>query len=96
MLVLCKRSNGLETSRFGFVVSRRIGKAIVRNRTKRLMREAVRLQCDLVFAGWDIVLIARAGIAGADYWTVEHAVTHLLGRAGLVREAPDGVGDETE
>ena len=66
---------------------------MVRNRVRRLMREAVRLQWDLVSPGWDVVLIARAGIVGADYWAVEHSVTHLLGLAGLFLGPADSTED---
>ena len=94
MLVLCRHPNGLQTSRFGFSVSRRRGKAVVRNRIKRLMREAIRLRCVLVSPGWDIVLIARAGIAGADYGAVERSVTHLLSLARLLPGPSDGTEDQ--
>lgn len=95
LLVLSRAPNALDVSRFGFSVSRRIGGATVRNRMRRLMREAVRLQCDLVSPGWDVVFIARKGILGADYWAVERSVTRLLRLAGLHRavEAP-GAGTE--
>jgi ribonuclease P protein component len=82
-LVLCACENGLDQSRFGIVASKRIGNAVARNRVRRLISEAVRAQCDLVSPGWDVVLIARKGILGADYWAVEHSVSQLLGQATL-------------
>jgi ribonuclease P protein component len=84
LLVVCKHPNGLPISRFGFSVSRRIGKAVARNRVKRQMREAVRMQQDLVAPGWDVVWIARQPIGLAAYADIEQTVARLLGVAGLL------------
>lgn len=73
--------NGLDLSRYGFSVSRRVGKAVVRNKVKRLLREIVR-QTPLR-PGWDIIFIARATAAGADYTKLGKTVRKLLFRAGL-------------
>lgn len=96
MLVLCKCPNGLPTSRFGFSVSKRIGKAVYRNRVKRRLREGVRLRCDLISPGWDVVLVARKGIIGVGYGAVEDSMTYLLGVAGLFRPAVDAAIGEGE
>ncbi len=85
LLVLLRAPNDLEIARFGFSVSRRIGGAVVRNRYRRLMREAVRLQLDRVAPGWDVVLIARQGIVGTDLGALESSVARLLQVAGVQR-----------
>ncbi|OGO05637.1 MAG: ribonuclease P protein component [Chloroflexi bacterium RBG_13_56_8] len=94
-LVLCVHPNGLENSRFGFSVSRRIGKAVARNRNKRLIREVVRMHREMVVPGWDVIFIARRGIVEVDYWAIERSVLNLLRLAGLLRtEHGNGIGIE--
>jgi ribonuclease P protein component len=87
LLVLSMLANGLEHSRFGFVVGRRIGQAVSRNRIKRRMRESVRIrvQKDEIAAGWDVVLIARYPIQSASFRQVDEAIGLLLHRAGLLQ-----------
>ncbi len=85
LLVLCSLPNGLEYSRFGFSVSKRVGKAVLRNRVKRLLREAARSRQALVEPGYDVVFIARKPIGDADYRQVDRAVEQLLAQAGLLR-----------
>jgi ribonuclease P protein component len=67
-------------------VSRRIGNAVVRNRTKRRIREVVRLMLDRITPGYDVVLVARQGIPKAEYDAVEQAVSHILRLAGMLRD----------
>ncbi len=81
LLVVSADRNELGVTRFGFIVSRRIGKAVVRNRVKRQLREAVRCHLGEVPAGWDVVILAKAPITEARFADIESAVAQSLGRA---------------
>ena len=86
LAVLCAQRNGLDYNRYGLAVGRRIGKAVVRNRIKRLFRETIRLRHDTIDPGWDMVFIARAPIREAAFQAIEDAITQLLQQARLVSE----------
>lgn len=82
LLVMKTLANGLALSRYGFSVSKRIGKAVRRNRIKRLLREILR-QMPLE-PRWDIIFIARPPAATADYASLKKAVEGLLFQAQLL------------
>jgi len=68
--------------RIGFSASKRVGKATVRNRVKRLMREAVRPQLPSVRTGQDLVFVARPAAARASYHQIAETVAYLLRKSG--------------
>ena len=74
--------NNLELSRYGFSVNKPLGKAVVRNRIKRLLKEIVRSLP--IKSGWDIVFIARRGAIEADYYQLKQSIERLLIRADLL------------
>ena len=82
LLVMKALPNGLTLSRYGLSVSKRIGKAVVRNRVKRRLREILRAAP--LKPGWDIVFIARPAAAGASYARLEGTAVRLLSRAHLL------------
>jgi ribonuclease P protein component len=84
LIVLRASANGMDASRFGFVVGKKVGKAVRRNRVKRLMREAVRHRLREIAKGWDIILIARGGVESAEFKDIDAAVENLLQRARLI------------
>jgi len=95
LLVLGYAANGLTVSRFGFLVGRRIGSAVRRNRVKRRLREIVRHHQMMVGAGWDVVLIARPPAATASFAELDRTVVWLLRRARLDMPAPHAAPEQS-
>ena len=60
--VLYYRPNNLGVHRLGFSVSKKIGNAVCRNKMRRRLREACRLEITSFTPGYDYVFIDRAGI----------------------------------
>jgi len=83
IMVLAFLRNELDYNRFGFVVSKRLGKAVQRNRLKRRMREATRLRMNQIKPGYDLVVIARTRINQASYQEISDSIDGLLRTAKL-------------
>lgn len=84
----------LSHHRYGFIVSKRLGNAVRRNKLHRRLREIMRhldasIKMDEVSGlcgGYDIVIIARYPASKADYAELQHVIESLLGRAKLLKE----------
>lgn len=84
-LVLCAvlaRPN--QATRVGFVVSKRVGTAVVRNRVKRVLRAVVRAELPAIAMGYDIVFTARPVAATASFTDVRTCVQRALRRHQMV------------
>jgi ribonuclease P protein component len=84
LLVMKALPNGLDYYRCGFVVSKRIGKAVVRNRVRRWLREVMRQTP--VKPGWDVIFIARPGIVNSGFAELKVLVRGMFSRAKLLSE----------
>ena len=65
--VLYYKTNNLKQSRIGFSVSKKVGKATVRNRKKRQLRELCRQKLQFFPGGKDYIIIVRSRALGASF-----------------------------
>ena len=72
---------GAEAPRVGFVVSKRIGNAVVRNRVTRRLREIIRPHLATLPAGSAIVVRALPGIDAQPFSALKDDVDSALGSA---------------
>lgn len=70
--------------KLGISVSSKLGGAIIRNRAKRLIREAYRLTKHQLTQNIHLVISARSGIIGLKYNEVEKELLEIYRKAGLL------------
>jgi ribonuclease P protein component len=80
LLVVYACPNQLTTNRLGVVVSKKVGKSVVRSRVTRIIKEGYRSMESMVKPGYDIVVVARAAAKGARFSDMTEALKYLLGK----------------
>ena len=74
----------LGTTRFGLATSRALGSAVVQNRVRRRLREALRSVAPELRPGWDVLVIAKPGLVASDHRTLVDTLARLLRRSGVL------------
>jgi len=87
-IVLIALPNEMDKSRFGVSAGRSIGKAVQRNRAKRILRETIRPLIPNIAPGWDLVILARKPMANARFDEIGSALNSLLSKAELLEKTP--------
>ncbi|WP_347489487.1 ribonuclease P protein component [Desulfoscipio sp. XC116] len=79
-MVIFTRKNNLNIKRFGFSVSKKMGKAVRRNFIRRRFKEISRLNNNWFLNGYDYIFIARKGIDEISYKSLENSMENLAYR----------------
>ena len=87
LVVLIVQKNDQAQIRVGVAAGRSVGTAVIRNRAKRLLREAMRTMIPSIASGLDMILIARAGLTTATLQDTRQALQNLLQRAQIITPA---------
>lgn len=85
MMVNCAE-NQLSHNRYGFVTNKRVGGAVVRNRTKRRLREATYRIHPQLHQGYDVVIIARPSAVEQPFEELLRILNKLFRQAKLLKE----------
>ena len=85
-IVLFYKKNNLGYSRKAFLSSKKVGKAVVRNRARRLMRESVRQLEDRFPEGYDYIFIARNTIVNSKCADVKKSIEAALRRLKVIEK----------
>ena len=85
-LVLYARKNRLGINRVGITVSKKLGKAHIRNRIRRRVREVYRLNEDKFQRGWDIVVVVRSKAVEAPFGKLTDSYLALAKKAGILEK----------
>ena len=85
LLVLYARPNRTGMNRVGITAGKKLGKAVVRNRVRRRLREVYRLNEDKFLPGWDIVVVARSRCITASFEKLTDSYLSLAGKAGILK-----------
>lgn len=91
LLVLYMLPNQSDFRKVGFAAGKRLGNAVVRNRVKRMMREAFRLNQDKLPVGYDFILVGRQPAVSVKTQELTAALLNICGR---IRTQPERQGEQ--
>jgi len=85
--VLYWKPNTREQNRYGFSINKRVGKAVVRNKLRRRLKEIIRNRLNTGHLGfYDIVIIARKPVISLDFHEIQDELHRLFKRTGLIEK----------
>ncbi len=79
-IVLCYRKNHTEAFRCGYTVSKKVGKAVERNKVRRRMKEIARNHLDFFQPGIDYIFVARKKAGQVEFSRLRDDMLSLMKR----------------
>ena len=76
-LIIYYIKNNQNEVKIGISISKKVGKAVVRNHLRRLIKENLR-HINKIKKGYSIIIIARVGADELDYHSMRKSIIHLL------------------
>ena len=86
VIYLLKRRDSRK--RLGITATKKVGKACVRNRARRLIYENIRLFMPSISPGYDIVVVAKGSIVDSDFFSVGKEIAYFLKKADILSVLP--------
>ena len=83
LVVYCRKTRR-DHNRLGITVTAKLGKAVVRNRVRRRLREIYRMNAGKLQQGYDIIVVARARSVNAQYRQLDNAYLAACRKLGLL------------
>lgn len=77
-LILYIKKNGLEETRLGITITKKIGNAVVRNKIRRKIKEIYRKNYPNIKSGYDLIIIPKKNVIDLSYQELESSLIHIL------------------
>ncbi len=83
-LILYVKKNGLEETRIGISITKKVGNAVTRNKLKRRIRELNRENLNDIKKGYDLIIIPKKNAVDLSFKELESAIRHIYKVSGLL------------
>ena len=84
-------SSKTNNAKVGFAVTKKIGHAVVRNKTRRRLREILRKHLPSLKQNYNIIIVAKEQILETDFNSLENQIVNLLKKANLIKNDEENI-----
>ena len=85
-LVICYTPSNNKNIKIGLAVTKKVGKAFMRNKIKRRIRSAIAPMLTSLKQKYNLIIVARPNIVEAQFTQIESELNYLVKKANLINE----------